>query len=536
MKYRSLISAIAVAALSLSSCVGDLNVEPIDPNLTLPEDVLNSEDAYAQVLAKCYAGLTVSSSSGENGAADIDGIDGGYGQYLRAMFYNNELTTDEALCCWNDQTLFDLHAMSWTSSDVFVNCMFSRIYYQIGLCNEFIRRASASGFDSQTMKTYIAEARALRLLSYLHAIDMFGNVPFATEKNTVGSTGPDRITRANLFSWMESECESLLSEGNLKGFKQNVYGRLDEGFVKMIQAKLNLNAAVYLGISDAEAKTYYDKAGTICKEIKEAYPALYNEYTHLFMADNHLRTEEIIFNVPQDAVLTRNYGGTNFLVKASVKAGDAAWIEFMGMSDDGWGGIMVTPEFLAKFDEEKDKRFLFWGGGPDPAEGEWPRDIADVKDFASGWTSYKFRNVSSDGSPAPNAGASTFMDVDFPLFRAADAYLMLAEAQLRGATTVSESEAKEAWNAVRSRAGLDNLTGSQYNLDELLDERGRELYWEGWRRSDLIRFGKYTSDAYNWAWKGNVKEGTSVNSRYVLMPIPANELNSNDKLVQNSGY
>ena len=536
MKYRLLILAIAAGIFGLSSCVGDLDVEPIDPNLTLPEEVLNSEEAFAQVLAKCYAGLTVSSSDGENGSPDIDGIDGGYGQYLRAIFYNNEFTTDEALSCWNDQTLFDLHAMSWTSSDVFVNCMFSRIFYQIGLCNEFIRRAAASGFNSQNMKTYIAEARALRLLSYLHAIDMFGNVPFATEHNTVGSTGPDRITRANLFAWMNTECDELLAGNDLLGIKQNVYGRLDKGFVQMIQAKLNLNAAVYLGVSDADAKEYFDKAGTICKEIKAAFPSLYGEYTHLFMADNNLRTEEIIFNIPQDALLTKNYGGTNFLVKGSVEGGNAAWQAYMGMSDDGWGGIMVTPEFLAKFDEAKDKRFLFWGGGPSPEDGEWPRDIADVKSFKSAWTSYKFRNVCSDGSPAPNAGASSFMDIDYPLFRSADAYLMMAEAQLRGATTVSESEAKEAWNAVRTRAGLDELTAAQYNLDELIDERGRELYWEGWRRSDLIRFGKYTSDAYNWAWKGNVKEGTSVNDRYVLMPIPANELNSNDKLKQNPGY
>lgn len=535
MKYRSLLLAIAACIVSFSSCVGDLDVEPIDPNVTLPEDVLDSEGAYAQLLAKCYAGLTVSSSSGPDGGPDIDGIDGGYGQYLRAIFYNNEFTTDEALTCWNDKTAFDLHAMAWASSDVFVYCMFSRIYYQIGLCNEFIRRAATSGFDSQAMKTYVAEARALRLLSYLHAIDMFGNVPFATEKNSVGSTGPGRITRADLFAWMDEECDELLKEGSdLLGSKQNVYGRLDADFVRMIQAKLNLNAAVYLGIKDAAAKEYYDKAATLCKAIKTTYPALYSEYTHLFMADNHLRTDEIIFNIPQDGQLTKNYGGTTFLVKASIKGGDAAWYAAMG-ANDGWGGIMVTPEFLGKFDESKDKRFLFWGGGPEPAEGEWPRDIADVKNFATGWTSYKFCNLCSDGSAAPNADDG-FSDIDYPLFRSADAYLMLAEAQLRGATTVTEAEAKEAWNAVRTRAGLNELTASQYNLDELIDERGRELYWEGWRRSDLIRFGKYTSDAYNWAWKGNIKEGTSVNDKYALMPIPASELNSNKSLKQNPGY
>ena len=534
MKYRTLILAIVIGIMGLSSCVGDLNVEPIDPNLTLPEEVLSSEEAYAQLLAKCYAGLTVSASEGPDSSPDIDGIDGGYGQYLRAIFYNNEFTTDEALCCWNDKTLFDLHNMSWTASDVFIYCMFSRIYYQIGLCNEFIRRATASEFDSQTMKTYIAEARALRLLSYLHAIDMFGNVPFATEKNSVGSTGPDRIIRADLFAWMDKECDDLLSGGDILGIKQNVYGRLDAGFVMMIQAKLNLNAAVYLGISDSEAKTYFDKAATLCKDLKASFPALCSEYTHLFMADNHLRTEEIIFNIPQDGDLTRNYGGTTFLLKGSIKGGDAAWYAAMG-ANDGWGGIMVTPEFLAKFDEDKDKRFLFWGGGPAPEDGEWPRDIADVKLFHTAWTSYKFCNICSDGTPAPNA-AGGFSDIDYPLFRAADTYLMLAEAQLRGATSVTETEAREAWNAVRIRAGLDELAPTQYNLDELLDERGRELYWEGWRRSDLIRFGKYTSDAYNWAWKGNAKEVTSVNEKYVLMPIPASELNSNNKLKQNPGY
>ena len=104
----------------LNSCVGDLNVTPIDPNVTLPEDVLNTEDAYAALLAKCYAGLTTSGSDGPDGGPDIDGIDGGFGQYMRALFYMNELTTDEALCVWNDKTVKDLHALSFTTSDIFV--------------------------------------------------------------------------------------------------------------------------------------------------------------------------------------------------------------------------------------------------------------------------------------------------------------------------------------------------------------------------------------------------------------------------------
>lgn len=511
-----------VAAAGLSSCIGDLNVKPIDPNITAPEDVLKDEAAYAQLLAKCYAGLTVSASGGPDSAPDIDGIDGGYGQYTRALFYMNELTTDEALCCWNDQTLANLHGLSWTSSDVFVTAMFSRIYFQIGVCNEFIRRAQASGFDSDNMKTYIAEARALRALSYYHAIDMYGNVPFATEKNTVGATGPDRIAREDLLEWLLGELKELREEGHIKPVGGNVYGRLDEGFLMMLQAKLYLNAEVY---TDGKV-AYWDEAAAVCKEIISAYPALYENYQHLFMADNHLRTGEIIFNIQQDGINIKTYGGTNFLIKASIASGEEAWFAAMGLND-GWGGLMVTPQFIAKF-EAADARNMFWGGGP---EGDYPQDIKDWKNFKSGWQTYKFRNIKSDGSPAQ---ANNFPDTDLPLFRTADAYLMLAEAQLRGASNVTEAEAREAWNAVRHRAGVGDLKA--YTLDELLDERGRELYWECWRRSDLVRFGKLTSSDYLWAWKGQVYEGTGVDSRFNLMPIPANEIESNKKLIQNPGY
>ena len=180
IKRLSIVAISAMMLAGLNSCVGDLNVTPIDPNVTLPEDVLNTEDAYAALLAKCYAGLTTSGSDGPDGGPDIDGIDGGFGQYMRALFYMNEFTTDEALCVWNNETVKDLHALSFTTSDIFVTSMYSRLFYQISICNEFIRRAKASEFkDSQNIKTMIAEARALRALSYYHAIDMFGDVPFA---------------------------------------------------------------------------------------------------------------------------------------------------------------------------------------------------------------------------------------------------------------------------------------------------------------------------------------------------------------------
>ncbi|MBR1706467.1 MAG: RagB/SusD family nutrient uptake outer membrane protein [Bacteroidales bacterium] len=526
MKSLSILAAAALFSGAVTSCVDDLDVTPIDPNVTLPETVLDSEDAYAQLLAKCYVSLSVSGSEGPDKDPDIDGVDGGFGQYVRALFYMQEFTTDEALIVWNDKTVMDLHTFSYTASDVFVTAMFSRIYYQISLCNEFIRRASASEFaGSENIKTMIAEARALRALSYYHAIDMFGDVPFADENSVVGAVGPDQKSRADLFHWLDDECADIIDNSAIKGTRQNVYGRLDVNFVKMIRAHLNLNARVYLGLADdAAAKEYYDVAATMSKEVVAAYPALRANYADLFCGENHLCTDEIIFGVQQDGTYTQSYGVTCFIIKASCKGGDKATAAALGI-DDGWGGTLVTPEFISKFDAS-DVRYRFWGAGQDMTSSQ----SIDVLEFDYGWSSYKFTNLNMDGS-AP--AIINFPSTDFPLFRAADAYLMLAEAQLRGASTVSAAEGQAALNAVRNRAGLGNGT---YTLAGLLDERGRELYWECWRRSDLVRYGLLTGNDYLWTWKGGLQSGRSVDDKYNLFPIPVSELNSNSKLSQNEAW
>ena len=162
----SALVAVMVAGFT-SSCVKDLDVTPIDPNTVLPEDVLNSDEAFGQFLAKCYQGLCSSSSYGQDGSPDIDGVDGGYGQYFRAIVNMQEVTTDVMTCCWNDGTLFDLHNLCWNSSNEFVFSMYMRIFFQISQCNEFIRRSNNTTISDYPHKEeYISEARALRLLSY----------------------------------------------------------------------------------------------------------------------------------------------------------------------------------------------------------------------------------------------------------------------------------------------------------------------------------------------------------------------------------
>ena len=240
MKNIIRFTAVALAATMLASaatsCVGDLDVKPIDPNIELPEDVLNSQEAFTALLAKCYQGLSCSASSGPSSDPDIEGVDGGYGQYMRALFNMEELSTDVATCCWNDGNLFDIHNLNWNASNEFVLSMYYRIFFQISLCNEFIRRSNASDISGYTLKNaYIAEARALRLFSYYHAIDLFGYVPFATVLQSGGSAGGELSSRAvvsrlRLHGWQDGRRSDryLLRLGRSfpdRGFHQQVRGR-----------------------------------------------------------------------------------------------------------------------------------------------------------------------------------------------------------------------------------------------------------------------------------------------------------------------
>ena len=514
-----MLAVAGVFALGFSSCVNDLDVTPIDPNVQLPQDVLKDEAAFEALLAKCYQGLACSSSDGANGGPDISGVDGGFGQYLRAYFNLQCLTTDEATCCWNDTGLPDMHNMNWQASNQFIVAMYYRIFYQIGLCNELIRQVhnNPAGVEFQHKGALLAEARALRALSYYHAIDLFGNVPFSTENDAVGAEGPRQINRADLFDYIEKECKDLINGNDLAAEGTNVYGRCDKGFVKMILAKLYLNAEVYVG------KDRYADCAALCEDLVGKYN-LHTNFAELFCADNHLQTanatfgasNEIIFAVPHDGINTTSYGGTNFLIFAGT-GGDMIPA---GISS-GWGGLSVTKQVSERY-TEGDARAMFFT--------DYGTEIVDIFTFTSGgYKSQKFTNVNHDGSAASAQG---HVDTDWPLFRVADAHLMLAECAARG--KADQAKGLASLNAVRQRAGLDAV--ASFTAQDVLDERSREFLWEGCRRSDLVRFGQFTTDAYLWEYKGSAKEGQAVADHRNLFPLPPADVNANANLTQNAGY
>lgn len=530
---------LLMATIVFSACVKDLDVEPIDPNVSTANNVFKDEAAYKQALAKIYASYAISGQvGGDGGNPDIAGIDENFGNYLRQLWGLQELSTDEAIIAWDDATIKNFHWQTWAPNDVFIAALYSRIFYSIAVANEFIRNADAAidagatGSFLTDLQAYKAEARFLRAFSYWHAIDMFGNVPFVTEADLPGAFFPERILRADLFTYIESELVALDAEDDLPTAGANEYARADKGAVWMLQAKLYLNAEVYVGASK------YTEALTAINKVIGAGYSIDPTYQNVFRADNH-NSPEMIFPLAFDGTNTQQYGGMTFLLNASNGGG----MPLNGI-DTGWGGIRGIQQLADKFNVSEsdfsaadpefsgiaDQRGMFYFN-PDV----WTWDIDNVGVFTQGIGVTKFKNISADGSPAPNAHPS-FVSTDFPVFRLGDAYLMYAEAVLRGGSGGDAGTALGYVNDLRTRGGAATIAAGDLTLDFLLDERVRELYWEGHRRTDLIRFGQFTDGNYVWEWKGNTQAGTSVGGFRDLYPIPSNDMNANPNLIQNPGY
>ena len=443
MKKMKYILGALVLAIGMSSCVGDLNVTPLDPALNTADKALQTENDYFALLAQCYTGFAVSGSYGPNGANNISGVDGGFSQYFRGRYHLNGLTTDEAVCGWNDQTLQELHFLNWTTSDVFIAAFYYRIAYQISAMNEFIRQAGKATIDLPKKAQWIAEARALRAYCWLDAIDNYGGFPFADENNSVGSTAPEYRSREELFAYVENECKELLAGSDLYDYGQGEYGRVNKGMVAMVLAKLYLNAEVYIG------QKKYQECANVLAGLDSAYSlhtkangSKYSAFQDLFLADNEKCTDEIIFPIEQHGLNTNSYGVTTFFIFGFI-GGDMPAKDY-GISS-GWGGYRATPEFYNRF-EDGDLRKLF------DTVNQKSITIDDYSDFKCGAAYVKFVNIKSDGGAASTDG---FSDVDYPLFRYADALLMKAECELRGATGAN---GLAALNAVRARAGLSAAT------------------------------------------------------------------------------
>jgi starch-binding outer membrane protein, SusD/RagB family len=528
--FKNACRTLVAAAVLLVGAAGCTDLTTVPSDALTGDNIFNDPASYRAFLAKLYTGLAVTGQQGPAGQPDVESIDEGFGQYVRGLWQLQTLPTDEAVIGWADGNLPRLNTMEWDAHNEFVRAFYYRVFFQITLANEFLRETTeakltergASDALRAEVRQYRAEARFLRALSYWHGIDVFGDIPLLTDAEPLG-VRPSQSTRAAIFAFIEEELRAVM--GDLPGIGQAQYGRADRGAAHVLLAKLLMNAEVY-----GAGNRYADAMTEVQAVIQSNRYQLAPQYMRNFLADNHT-SPEIIFPVPFDGNRTRTWGGTTFLVNAAL--GGSMLSTDYGTGEK-WGGLRVTQQLVS----------LFPGGagGPDRRSHVFYTDgqtlnVLTIPEFTHGYAAPKYRNITSTGAQGSH---STHPDTDYPMFRLADAYLMYAELHLRGGGG-SIDEAVAYVNAIRERAyGNDsgNITAADLTLAFVLAERARELFWEGHRRTDLIRYGLLTTGSYLWAFKGSAGApgGQATSDCYNIYPLPAAELVANPNLNQHACY
>lgn len=575
-KIKTIIPAVALTLTAgLSSCMDDLDKGNIDPNA-------DSEVNITGLYSKCYASLIM---EGNDGNADFNIQDNGKSTLIRNVYNFNELPTDEAICWWSDSGIKELDYNQFLPGMETLQFLYYRLMSNITYYDHYIHLDEA-----QADKTKLAEVRFLRAYNYFLMLDFFGDPPFV---DAIKSETPKQAhayhanfdasksyTRAELlqmgreflFGWVKDEllaAEADMLEPSAKTDSDPNYGRADKAAAWMLLSRLYLNAGTYLNNDGQnnpywqEALTYAEKAinesgyslFTEDKMSAEAKAAGYKPYDLLFMGDNGSNGAscEAVLPLLQDGKTTKGWGGSLFFIAAHTDGiTQTAQGTSFGTTATNWTGMRVRPEFVKYFTSTpesfvdktsveiraitRDDRCLLWG------KGKWDEetqkfteartlDLGDNSSFYQGLSITKWQNNHSTGA-SPH---DTYdVDTDFFLLRLAEAYLNAAEAEmhLNGCT----SKAKGYIDALRNRAGA--ATQQTYTLDYLLAERSRELYCEGQRRTDLIRFNQFggMQATYQWSYKGGSVNGANFEKYLNVYPIPTSEILANSNLIQIDGY
>ena len=556
MKIINKILILSFAAILFSSCLKDLDTLPLNTTDFTSENAYANEENYLKALSYIngYYMLVGQDEAGKN---DLGFSDSGQSEFLRQWFNMNEMTCDGLKCVWGDSYLTELQHDSWgTGSNDALVAVYTRAVKAIALANEFLLQTTDSKLDARgqsgikgEIAGYRAEARFHRAMFFYVLMDEFGNPPFPMPEN-IGGDNPSRITRADLFKWLETELLDLGSDNSAMPAKGAVpYPRPTKGSVWALLSRMYLNAEVYTGTA-----RWQDAKDAAQKVIEMGY-TLAPKYSDMFRQDNTENgsaEKEFIFAIAYDRVSTQSWGGTSTFASASLSE-DAnlklgAEFGLPKINAENWAGYHVPDDYVARFDLNG----VVWGSktnvfGYDRAASDkraFFTNYGSVQDFdekqvSTGWMCWKFcgldskdKLVQQDGVP----GNWKLSSADMPIFRLAEMYLNYAEADARlNGGVVKDADALKYVKDLRDRAGVS--MPSEVNLEWLLDERAREFMWEGHRRVDLIRFGNLTDVNYPWTLKGGLMNGKIALPSYkTIFPIIQSDLSSNSNLVQNEGY
>ena len=540
MNIKNILSAVA-ASVMLTACVGDLNTIPLNPTDVTSETAYGADEAgYLSGLTKLYFQLV------SNNTQDLMVADEGASEFIRGLWSTQEVTTDAAKNAWPDAWVNDLNKNTWRG-DVLndaVYAVYVRALQGISYINEYMRQTSDDKLSqrgvSDELKAKIqgfrAEARFLRAYFYWALIDSFGNVPFSTEESPFGGGyNPPQAPRTEVFNYIVSELEYLASSESAMPAAQSCYPRADKGSCLGLLARLYLNAEVYTGTAMwAEAKI-------ACEKIYKLPYKLAPTHDELFRGDNGENPDargEFLFAASYDRNYTQSWGGTTYLTCGSLNADDGP--VYLTGTCDGWSGNRISGDFISKYFNVSNVDYA--AGTYDCADARGKRFInkgrtemtdADLLVFTAGWSCYKFSNIPHDGTAdkyAEIASSQKYSDIDFPLIRLGEIHLIYAEACMHAGGDASAQVA-----ALAARAGVAAPAVIDENF--LIAERARELLWECHRRTDLVRYGKYTSKDFPWPFKGGSFQGNvDLGDHMNIFPIPSTELATNLDLIQNPGY
>ncbi len=561
MKINKFLAAVAGTMLCFTSCVNDLETLPLNEWDVTSETAYGADEkGYVQGLAKLYNSIST------HALYDISGVDGGATSAIRALWACQEVTSDACKIAWgNDAWVRAMNTNTWSDAEnEAVYGVFFRSLQSISWVNEYLRQTADDKLSDRgvaddvkaKIQTFRAEARFIRAFFYWMAMDTFGAVPFSTEESEFGSTAPAQVPAAQIYNFVVSELEAL---AQILPDAQNDYPRADKGSALGLLARVYLNAETYAGVKA------YDKVISTCEKIFSMGYALAPTYAELFRGDNATNLnarKEFLFAVAYDSEFQQSYGGTSFLTLAAVATEDVTAEGRPNGVNGGWGGIRCTKDFVTKYfyvnaesavlnggtyadgayslTQNDDRAKLFSTGFGARASLEIT-DEAKLYEFQNGWQCLKFNNIPSTMTEEEfrnTAANEAFADIDFPVIRLGDVYLMYAEACVREGQA---SKAQDKINALITRSnGVAHTLANSWTNEErdwFVAERARELYWEATRRTDLIRYGLYCGNELLWPFKGGTSQaGQSFPEFKKLFAIPASQIVANPDLKNPAGY
>lgn len=495
------IVSLLFVVIAMSSCV-DLDEELYD---RLPKDIYpENEIQGALITGPIYEPLR-------------EFLDWG-GWWFCQEVPSDELVFPTRHTDWDDGGKWRvLHQHTWTNTTEAINSMWSRYYQGIGEANQLLEQLGEASDEAGAAT--IAKIKIMRAYYYYLLIDNYGDVPYVTRFSDAEEQ-PSATPRADIWEAVVAELEENIPYLTTSTAKNAV----TRGMAYSLLAKLYLNAAVYTGTSD---NSYWVKAQAACDYIIDSLNyTLESDPLAPFITENE-NSPENIFTIPFDE---DTYQGFNLHMRTLHYQHNLTF----DMTAGPWNGCAAMYDFYNSYeDDDLRKKNGFLVGPQKTIDGTQIIDEVagaplNINPFIPALVmdlSYTYEQIRMSGARVYKfeiaIGAKDNLSNDFPLFRLADVYLMRAEAQMRQNGWVPDSRSLALVNEIRSRADVDEWSTGELTEESLLAERGREMFFEGHRRQDLIRFGEF-----NKAWWEKDASSPDRNT----FPIPQWVLDANPNL------